>query len=419
MIRRHITPALVACLSCLGICFTRPLVGSAWTCLLPLLLVSGAVFIVSCHNHATRVAIILGSLCVGTLIGLVSLARMSDARDGSFLPVRERDVSSFRGSVSEDSSLSQKGYSVVRVSLRAAASALTGVVGQAQGSVLLLVAGDFRFSIGQILDVTAPLSDMTDGNMAQRFVARAERRAIVTHGYTSPVWLLRSRIRGWLHGSVSLAGYPSSALLEALLIGGRDDVPGELHQSFQRTGSLHILALSGMHVTVLYGVIGGLLFFLRDRRAKLIVATIFLLLYQFIAGFMPSLLRATVMIVVGGVALLGDRDREGMNLLSIAGLVLILIDPFEALFTLVSALIFGDARDAHRWRACTAFSRWSSSPVSCSCRSRFLSARRLPRCRSSLVSSGHITRRESSLGSSSFRSPRGFSGRGLHGCPCP
>lgn len=307
----------------------RPFVGGAWAHLLPLALLPAAGFILFSHHRSLRAGILLGSVCVGILLGILSLARMADSLVGSFLSVAEKDVSSFSASVTEDSSLSEKGYSVVRLSLRTATSSRCSVAGQASGSVLLFVPGDFRFSIGQRLDIASALSTLTDANATDRYVSRAERRDLRVLGYTGPAWELRARAREWLHRSLSLAGYPSSALLEALLVGGREDVPEDLYDGFKHTGSLHILALSGMHVTVLYGIAGGLLFFLRGRRAKFVVASCVLLLYQFIAGFMPSLLRATVMIMIGGVGVLADRDREPMNLLSIAGLALVLLDPFQ------------------------------------------------------------------------------------------
>jgi competence protein ComEC len=329
MVRRHITPALVACVSCLALCLARPFVRDAWATLLPLAFAPAAGSIVLFHHRSVRAAVLFGSLCVGIVLGLGSLARMAGSFAGSFLPVAEKDLTGFTGSVSQDSTLSRKGYTVLCLALRSATSSRTGVAGQARGSVALLVPGDYRFCIGQRLDVAAALSPIDDPASGERYLACVERKDVRTLGYASPVWAFRARAREWLHRSVSLAGYPSSALLEALLIGGRQDVPAELYESFQRTGSLHILALSGMHVTVLYGMVGGLLFFLRDRRAAFIAATGILLFYQFIAGFMPSLLRATVMIVIRGAGTLKDRDAEPMNLLGLAGIVLILMDPFQ------------------------------------------------------------------------------------------
>ncbi|MGA2481246.1 MAG: ComEC/Rec2 family competence protein, partial [Spirochaetia bacterium] len=57
------------------------------------------------------------------------------------------------------------------------------------------------------------------------------------------------------------------------------------------------------------------------------------------AGFLPSLLRATVMILVGGTARLLDRDAESLNLLCISGAVILLADPWQA-FSLSFQLSF-------------------------------------------------------------------------------
>jgi competence protein ComEC len=63
---------------------------------------------------------------------------------------------------------------------------------------------------------------------------------------------------------------------------------------------------------------------------KLVIATLVLLFYQFLAGFMPSLLRATVMICLAGTCILLDRDHEPLNLLALSGAAILLADPFQA-----------------------------------------------------------------------------------------
>jgi competence protein ComEC len=118
--------------------------------------------------------------------------------------------------------------------------------------------------------------------------------------------------------------------MEALLVGSREDVPQALSDDFRLSGSLHILALSGLHVTALYGAVALLLGFVRSRAAKFVLATAVLAGYQALAGFLPSLLRATVMIVVGGTAHMLDRDAEPLNVLALSGIVLLAIDPFAA-----------------------------------------------------------------------------------------
>jgi competence protein ComEC len=338
MIRRHLTPALLAFLFLLGSCIARPLLGGAWWVLLGCSLVLAAPSVVLLVTADRRTGILVLSAAAGVLLGAVSVARMADVSARAFLPVAAEEVTAFRGLVVQDSSLSRDGDAVVRLDLREAFSSRSGVRGPARGGVLLFIRGDYRFAIGERLLVAARLSPFfTSG--PERYAADAARGDVHVEGFSAALWKSRAEARLWLHRAVAGIGYPVSALLEALLIGTREDVPASLSDAFLRTGSLHILALSGLHVTVLYGVIGALLGFVRGRWLKFALATLALLFYQVLAGFMPSLLRATAMILVGGTAFLLDRDAEPLNSLSLAGIVLVLIDPFQV-FSLSFQLSF-------------------------------------------------------------------------------
>jgi competence protein ComEC len=264
------------------------------------------------------------------LVGAACLVRMDNASARAFLPASPAQITVFRGSVAQDSTLSREGDTMVRLALSDAASGKTGISGSAAGIVLLFVRGDYRFALGERLRVTGGLAAF-ESSGPETFSAGVSRADVRSEGFAGRLWEARAEARAWLHRAVGAAGYPASALLEALLTGAREDVTPELSEAFRRTGSLHILALSGLHVTVLYGLIAGILGFLRGRWLKFAVASVVLVFYQVLAGFMPSLLRATIMILVGGTALLLDRDAEPLNLLCIAGIVLALIDPFQVL----------------------------------------------------------------------------------------
>jgi competence protein ComEC len=332
MIRRHITPALVA-FSITAACCLWGAAGTApWRPVLWCSAACSALGIVLARSVAAglqRAGFLVLSVAAGLVIGSASIARMSAAVSGSFLPAPAAEVSSFRGTLAADSSLSREGAAVLRVVLRDAASARRGIVGSARGRVLVQVPGDYRFFQGAVLSFRAPLAPF-DSSGAERFFARVERKDVREEGYSFPAWSVRAKARLWLHRAVARAGYPASALLEALLIGGREDVPGRLQEGFQRTGSLHILALSGLHVVVIFGVVSSLLSFVPRRGLTFLIAAGVLVFYQLLAGLLPSLLRATVMILAGGAASFLDRDREPVNLLCISGIVILLGDPFQA-----------------------------------------------------------------------------------------
>lgn len=341
MIRRHLTPALVLFSVLLACCLSRPILSSRWAALLAACIVAAAAGTVLMRTEASqlrRAGLFALFIAAGLLMGAVSLRRMSDLSDSSFFPVPAGEVSDFSGSLSQDSSLSQKGETVLRVAVRQASSIQKGLRGAAHADVLVFLAGDYRFSLGQELLFHARLSPF-HGTGPETYAARAARKDVREAGFSSRIWELRARLRTELNRALDRTGYPASALLQALMIGSREDVPQRLYDGFKRTGSLHILALSGLHVTVIYGIIAGALGFMRRRGLKFLLAALVLLFYQFLAGFFPSLLRATVMILVGGGALLLDRDTEPLNLLSISGIAIVCVDPFQA-FSLSFQLSF-------------------------------------------------------------------------------
>lgn len=363
MIRRHLTPALAAFTALLLSCLGAAVVDRAWWIAAVAGLVAAAASCALLRAPASlRAGALLLGAAVGFLLGACSLVRMSNASAGSSLAMPEADVSDFSGTVLQDSSLTMEGDTVLRLAMREASSSRRGITAAARGSLVLFLSGDSRFSIGERIRVHARPARMTrsaenGGTKSAGYVgaksaeyvgaavgpdawaARARRSDVATLGFASGFWAFRADARAWLHRSVSRVGYPASTLLEALLIGAREDVPQDLQDGFKLTGSLHILALSGLHVTVLYGVAAGILWFLRRQWQRFFAATLAILFFQFLAGFMPSLLRATVMIVIGGLAALLDRDREPVNVLALSGIVLLLIDPWQA-FTLSFQLSF-------------------------------------------------------------------------------
>jgi competence protein ComEC len=343
MIRRHVTPALIAFSFFLVCCCAAPLSAPAWWIPAALALSAAALSAVLLKSGSPparrrRAAILLLGASAGLLLGSISMTRMWNASQRSFLPVPAADVTDVEGVVTQDSVLTREGDTALRIELRMVRSSVKGLAARARGGMLLLVPGDARFSIGQELSAHVTPSVLAAFG-PERWIARARLTDVRSGGFSGPLWSARAEARDWLHRSISDVGYPASALLEALLVGVRQDVPDDLYQGFARTGSLHILALSGLHVTVIYGVAAGLLWFFRRRWARFLAATVILLFYQVLAGFMPSLLRATVMIVIGGIAVLLDRDREPINILALSGIALLLVDPFQA-FTVSFQLSF-------------------------------------------------------------------------------
>jgi len=111
----------------------------------------------------------------------------------------------------------------------------------------------------------------------------------------------------------------------ALLLGDRTDLSYELNTAFQRSGIMHIIAVSGLHVTILVTLIN--LLCLKRRWLVALLGIPALFLFAAMAGFTPSVTRASIMQCLMIGAALFDREYDGPTELAFASLVMLLVNP--------------------------------------------------------------------------------------------
>ena len=136
--------------------------------------------------------------------------------------------------------------------------------------------------------------------------------------------LLSSRITGAVKGD-------AGRLMSAMLLGTRDQLPDTVTRDFRRLGLSHVLALSGLHL----GVLMGLLHLLAERihlprRAELIVSMTFLLFYILLTGLTPSILRAGIMTATAFLSFFAARQADGVTSLSLSIALILLFSPTSA-----------------------------------------------------------------------------------------
>lgn len=127
-------------------------------------------------------------------------------------------------------------------------------------------------------------------------------------------------------------GEKEQGLAEALLIGYKDDLDKNLVQAYSNTGVVHIIAISGLHLGLIYELLVLLTKPLKRRKRfawpRLLLIVSSLWLFSILAGAGPSVLRSAVMfslIALGEVAL---RKTYIINTLAFSAFVLLCIDPF-------------------------------------------------------------------------------------------
>lgn len=138
------------------------------------------------------------------------------------------------------------------------------------------------------------------------------------------------------------------SVVSALTLGYRTELEPETRDYFASTGAMHVLAVSGLHVGLIYLIISTLFSVINTGKTGSFIYSlsmiVFLWGYAFITGFSPSVQRATVMFTF---IIIGNAIRRPVNIynsLSASALVLILHNPnvvFEISFQLSYLAVFG------------------------------------------------------------------------------
>lgn len=146
-----------------------------------------------------------------------------------------------------------------------------------------------------------------------------------TNTYKNLIYQIRKSIDGHIkkYHSPETAG-----LLRGLLLADRGEINYQTKTQFINAGVVHVLAVSGLHVG--YIIIIFLFLFGRfNLFTRSILTIIGLLFFMFITGVPPSVFRATVMSIVLIIALLTNRSTNLINSISIAALIILIINPNE------------------------------------------------------------------------------------------
>ncbi|MDL2289883.1 ComEC family competence protein [Paludibacteraceae bacterium OttesenSCG-928-F17] len=141
------------------------------------------------------------------------------------------------------------------------------------------------------------------------------------------------------------------AVLAALTLGYTDEIDTDLRKSYSTSGAMHILAVSGLHIGIIYAVLAFLFSFLnKSTKLRLVKSIIILLLlwcYAFITGLSPSVFRATLMFSFAAIGAIFSRKSLTYNTIFMSAFLMLLINPnllfsvsFQLSYSAVLSIIF-------------------------------------------------------------------------------
>ncbi len=163
------------------------------------------------------------------------------------------------------------------------------------------------------------------------------------------LWDLRDFLKKVLNKFVP--NNEAKAMLKGLLLGDKTDIAPELIQQYNAVGAAHVLAISGLHVGILFLLFSRLFGFLKKRKWSRYFYYALLMLviwtYAGITGFSASVSRASIMFSCILIAEWINRKNNIYNTLAIAAFILLLINPnnlydvgFQLSFTAVAGIVY-------------------------------------------------------------------------------
>ena len=156
------------------------------------------------------------------------------------------------------------------------------------------------------------------------------------------------------------------SVITAMTLGEKTTLSKELKDTYSQVGASHILALSGLHLMIIYSVITLVLGWHHYRMATQIMVVLTIWAFALLTGLSTSVVRAAFMISVYALLSLGYRERMSVNTLAFVAIVLLAINPmaiydlgFQLSFLavlgillihpLINNLIAPDVQLRHRW----------------------------------------------------------------------
>jgi competence protein ComEC len=142
---------------------------------------------------------------------------------------------------------------------------------------------------------------------------------------------------------------PQAALAQGIILGIRSNIPADLKNDFAVSGTTHLLAISGMNIGIMAGIILGVSVWAVGRKRKLYVWLTLgaVWVYAVITGLNPPVLRGAIMASAFLAAEMAGRQRSGTTALCLAAAVMAGIQPyaladasFQLSFLAMAGLIF-------------------------------------------------------------------------------
>ena len=201
-----------------------------------------------------------------------------------------------------------------------------------KGQVYLYILRDSTRTMPVYGDTVATYTHIErDGHIARAFAAKYQ--VLPGHKKTPLQYRLYQRL-----AAAGLSG-DELATVGALTLGYKDDIDPEMKRHFQASGAAHVLAVSGLHTGIIYGVLlwlltlGGRFRPLHEDRWGRWTISAFVItcmgFYAWLTGMTPSVVRAVLMVTIVEIGRMAYRQTVSVNTIAAAAVLILLVRPTD------------------------------------------------------------------------------------------
>lgn len=307
----------------------KPVVGGC-------LLVGTILFCIWRFRRGDRLRTLLcGVLCLLALMGFLSSHLWFESGNGKMLSSLEGQTVTVTGTVTD-----RRGSGGFLTSYAVELATVDGAPTRGKALLSCHYVSDLQPGYAVEMEVTVISLDeaagdgydatalMGDGYLAG-LLSESEETVTVTSEHTGGLAVEVGRIRRALATRLNRLTPDADGLPSALLLGDRTALSDSLRRDFGRAGVSHLLAISGLHVTLLFGLLEGFLRLLRlPKRGRAVLLSVCALGYLLLLGFPPSATRAVIMLGAVYLSYLLSARADPLTSLGVAGALILAVTPY-------------------------------------------------------------------------------------------
>ncbi len=186
--------------------------------------------------------------------------------------------------------------------------------------------GEFEEQIGAYMEADMMLAD----GILVKFVSDSEEDMGVYIEKSKHPLAVLSRINARLsYRLVNSLGDDVGGVCSAIFLGNRNLIPTDITRDFRRAGASHILAISGMHMSIIFGVLAFILKKLFvPYKPRAVILSLLAVFYLAFTGFSISATRSIIMLLIVYLSMICSYKSDSLTSLSVAGAIILGFSPY-------------------------------------------------------------------------------------------